>query len=178
MRPRVGGTRGRRSWGLLPVAKALALPEGRHRLPTKTRPGGNFREGLHDRSACRTRSPASEITYALAALISLEQSRQRCAASLAGEPAGLCVGRRFLPQARGLRMEARGIYRVRRIGGLGSDARVTDTTTVMDVPELGLPRAGLPASISTRCLGRTNTMPRSPARSGDAVKTGSQGSWS
>ena len=49
---------------------------------------------------------------------------------------GLCVGRRFLPQARGLRMkEARGIYRVRRIGGLGSDARVTDTTTVMDVPE-------------------------------------------
>ena len=42
---------------------------------------------------------------------------------------GLCVGRRFLPQARGLRMkEARGIYRVRRIGGLGSDARVTDGT--------------------------------------------------
>jgi len=31
--------------------------------------------------------------------------------------------------------DARGIYRVRRIGGLGSDARVTDTTTVMDVPE-------------------------------------------
>ena len=59
---------------------------------------------------------------------------------------GLCVGRRFLPQARGLRMkEARGIYRVRRIGGLGSDARVTDGTTLMDVPESDLPRAGLSA---------------------------------
>jgi hypothetical protein len=32
-------------------------------------------------------------------------------------------------------MEALGIYRVRRIGGLGSDACVTDGTTVMDVPE-------------------------------------------
>jgi hypothetical protein len=31
--------------------------------------------------------------------------------------------------------EARGIYRVRRIGGLGSDARVTDGATEMDVPE-------------------------------------------
>ncbi len=31
--------------------------------------------------------------------------------------------------------EARGIYRVRRIGGLGSDARVTDGTSVMDMPE-------------------------------------------
>ena len=31
--------------------------------------------------------------------------------------------------------EARGIYRVRRLGGLGSDARVTDGATEMDVPE-------------------------------------------
>ena len=32
--------------------------------------------------------------------------------------------------------EARGIYRVRRLGGLGSDARATDGATEMDVPEL------------------------------------------
>jgi hypothetical protein len=31
--------------------------------------------------------------------------------------------------------QARGIYRERRIGGLGNDARVTDGTTEMDVPE-------------------------------------------
>ena len=31
--------------------------------------------------------------------------------------------------------EAHGIYRVRRLGGLGSDARVTDGATEMDVPE-------------------------------------------
>ena len=45
-------------------------------------------------------------------------------------------GAPFPAASAGLRMqEARGIYRVRRIGGLGSDARVTDTTTVMDVPK-------------------------------------------
>ena len=31
--------------------------------------------------------------------------------------------------------EARGLYRVRRIGGLGSDVRVTDGATEMDMPE-------------------------------------------
>jgi hypothetical protein len=31
--------------------------------------------------------------------------------------------------------EARGIYRMRRIGGLGSDARVTNGATELDVPE-------------------------------------------
>ena len=31
--------------------------------------------------------------------------------------------------------EARGLYRVRRIGGLGSDVRVTDGAAEMDMPE-------------------------------------------
>ena len=31
--------------------------------------------------------------------------------------------------------EARGLYRMRRIGGLGSDVRVTDGATEMDMPE-------------------------------------------
>ena len=48
--------------------------------------------------------------------------------------------------------EARGIYRVRRLGGLGSDARVTDGATEMDVPEFGLPREGLPASFRQAAL--------------------------
>ena len=68
---------------------------------------------------------------------------RRCAASLAGrvpaktETALGCVwGAVSCRKHGGLRMKgACGIYRVRRIGGLGSDARVTDTTTVMDVPE-------------------------------------------
>jgi hypothetical protein len=51
--------------------------------------------------------------------------------SIANHPNRLC-----LTQSTGVaRMkEARGIYRVRRIGGLGSDARVTDGATEMDVP--------------------------------------------
>ena len=64
--------------------------------------------------------------------------------------------------------EARGIYRVRRIGGLGSDARVTDGATEMDVPEVGLPRAGATSQLLTSCLGRTSMTPRSPAKSRDA----------
>ena len=31
--------------------------------------------------------------------------------------------------------DARGVYRVRRIGGLGSDVRVMDGATEMDMPE-------------------------------------------
>jgi len=43
--------------------------------------------------------------------------------------------------------EARGLYRVRRIGGLGSYARVTDGATQMDMPESVYREWGLPARL-------------------------------
>lgn len=53
--------------GLLPVAKALALPGGRHRLP-KGPNRGEGPKGLHIGSSCRDRWPDSEITYSLAGI--------------------------------------------------------------------------------------------------------------
>jgi hypothetical protein len=64
--------------------------------------------------------------------------------------------------------EARGIYRVRRIGGLGSDARVTDGATDWTCQSRSTAR-GATSQLSISCLGRTSMTPRSRARSRNAM---------
>ena len=53
--------------GLPPIAEALASPGG-GTATQKDPTGRECPEGLHNRSACRTRSPASESTHALAGI--------------------------------------------------------------------------------------------------------------